>query len=62
MKTTLSFACVTSTVLLAGSRHDTLAWTRLVLVIHSMSAGVTTDPPSQNGQEEGPDYCLPVEK
>jgi hypothetical protein len=44
MKTTLLFACVTSTVSPAGSRHDTPAGTRLVLVFHSISAGVTSDP------------------
>jgi hypothetical protein len=43
MKTTLSVGAGADTVSLAGSQHDILAETRWVVVIHSMSAGVTSD-------------------
>jgi hypothetical protein len=44
MKTILSVGLGAGIVSPAGSRHDTPAGTRRVLVIHSMSAGVTSDP------------------
>jgi hypothetical protein len=44
MKTTLSFACGADTISMVGSWHDTPIGTRQVLVIHSMSVRVTSDP------------------
>jgi hypothetical protein len=44
VNTTLSGGSGAGIALPAGSRHDTPAEMRRVLVIHSMSAGVTSDP------------------
>jgi hypothetical protein len=44
INTTLSLGSGPGTVSPAGSRNDTLAGTRRVVVIQDMSAGVTSDP------------------
>jgi hypothetical protein len=44
MKTTRSLDSGVGTISPAGSRHATPAETRLVVVIHDMLAGVTSDP------------------
>jgi hypothetical protein len=60
MKTTLSFACVAGTVSPAGSRHDTPTGTHLVLVIHFMLAGVTSNP-SQPERTGGGARLMPAD-